>query len=109
MVGAADRLRRPGRAAIDVAAASGTPTARGRRLTAVPQCLMNEPDGSAAASCSDGAGVPGGASQGQSPARGVPDAGRAATRLDTHVQGEKRTDGDGEDGAAGALVPAGRR
>ena len=60
MVGAADRLRRPGRAAIDVAAASGTPTARGRRLTAVPQCLMNEPDGSAAASCSDGAGVPGG-------------------------------------------------
>jgi hypothetical protein len=40
-------------------------------------------------------------------ARGAPDAGRAAARLDTHVQGEKRKDGDGEDGAAGALVPAG--
>ena len=27
--------------------------------------------------------------------------------IDTHVQGEKRGDSDGEDGAAGALVPAG--
>ena len=27
--------------------------------------------------------------------------------IDTHVQGEKRGDGAGEDGAAGALVPAG--
>jgi integrase len=27
--------------------------------------------------------------------------------IDTHVKGEKRGDGDGEDGAAGALVPAG--
>jgi hypothetical protein len=27
--------------------------------------------------------------------------------IDTHVQGEKRGDGDSEDGAAGVLVPAG--
>jgi integrase len=27
--------------------------------------------------------------------------------IDTHVQGEKHGDGDGEDGAAGVLVPAG--
>jgi len=27
--------------------------------------------------------------------------------IDTHVEGEKRMDGDGENGAAGVLVPAG--
>lgn len=27
--------------------------------------------------------------------------------IDTHVQGEKRGDGDGEEGTAGVLVPAG--
>jgi integrase len=36
------------------------------------------------------------------------DAGHVITSaIDTHVQGEKRGDGDGEDGAAGVLVPTG--
>ena len=43
MAGAADRVRRPGRAAIDAAAASGTIASRGRRLPAVPQCVTNKP------------------------------------------------------------------
>jgi hypothetical protein len=41
----------------------------------------------------------------QHEAQGVDEA--ITDAIDTHVQGEQRKDDDDEDGAAGALVPAG--
>ena len=59
--------RRPGRDATGK-------IARGMRLYAAPAGMTIEPVSSVVPRGWDGAGVPGGASQGQSPARGAPDA-----------------------------------